>query len=208
MVNIHRIGIERVLRAIGANPAVRLALPDRRRNLLFPVGKLPSDLPARVDDKGGAVEDELILPANAIEIRKRQAGIGNAALGQREPHIVLVDLIGAAIGHDHELSAPPRQMLAYAIDPDIFADRHTDFHTAKIDRIGRRAGLEQAQLVERAVIGQPVFVPHRRDFAAVKQRHAVAQLPALVHRRADEHRRAARRRRRGHPIQLDRCALY
>jgi hypothetical protein len=91
--------------------------------------------------------------------------------------------------------------------PDVLADRHADHGSAKDDRLGKRAGLEQPHLVERAVIGQLVLEADRGHLALVEQRDAVVQRAVLDEHRTHQHRRAAVRRRRRQRIELGRRAL-
>ena len=64
-------------------------------------------------------------------------------------------------------------------------------HAAEHDRPRRRAGDEDALLVEHAVIGQVDLEPHRFDPAAVEERDGVVQMAVLDPGQADQHRRAA-----------------
>ena len=62
---------------------------------------------------------------------------------------------------------------------------------AKDDRPRRRAGCEDALLVEHAVIGQIDLEPHRLDPPAIEERHGVVELAVLDPGQADQRRRAA-----------------
>ena len=69
------------------------------------------------------------------------------------------------------------------------------FTPLELDRLGQRAGREDALLVEGAVIGQLVLEGAAEDLAAVGEEHGVEDLAALVDDRADQHRRPGLDRR-------------
>ena len=73
--------------------------------------------------------------------------------------------------------------------PDVLADRHADLDAAEVDRARQRPGVEHALLVEHAVVRQIDLVAHRRDAAAVDQRHRVVDLVLVRPDAADDHRR-------------------
>ena len=174
-------------------PALCGAGPMGRDLLLFPVGHLHRQAAITVDDEAGTIEHQFVLPADPVEVGQRKPVIDRAALGHAiDPQRVLVDFIGAAVDADQQLGSEVGQMPADIGVPDILADRQSDHHAFEYDRFGQRAGLEQADLIKRAVVGQLVLQPDRGDLAAVEQSHAVVQI-AIDHKdRANKHRRAGR----------------
>ena len=138
-----------------ADPLPRLLLPCRQHQRFVPIGHLMRDRQIGIHHEGRAVEHQLILPADAVEIGERQIRLAHPrprdAIGAA---VILVDLIGAAIGADQYVRALRLQMRGDEGEPDILADRHADLHALEVDGRGQRAGREQALFIERAIIGQ------------------------------------------------------
>ena len=138
----------------------------------------------------GAVEHQLVLPADLVDVDQRQAALGDARDRDVEPHVVLVAPVGRAVRHDQDLGAGLGQALDHVLGrptPDVLADRDADPHAAEIDRAGHRPRREHALLVEHAVVRQIDLEAHGRDRAAVEQAIGVVELAVLDPRRADQH---------------------
>ena len=183
-------------------------MPDGVDHSLFPVRHLHPKRAFRADDEARPVEHDLILPADAVEISKRNAGIDRAALGDAvDAQLVLVDLVRAAVDAQEDIRALRCQMAADFGLPDILADRQAQHDALERHRLGQRAGQEIALLVEGAIVGQFHLEAHRRYFALIEQRHAVVQGPVAHENRADQHRRSAVSRRRRQRLDRDSGAL-
>ena len=102
-------GIERVGLARHAAPASRSALPIGDQQRFVPVAQLHDALAVGVDDEGRAVEHQLVLAADAVEIGDRKRRLQRAAANQPIALVVLVELVGAAVGHQQHLGARPRR---------------------------------------------------------------------------------------------------
>ena len=107
-------------------------------------------------------------------------------------HLDLAAVVGRTVGHQKNLRAALGQRLAHTeLAPDVLADRNAETHAPHIDRPGHLAGVEDALLVELAVIGQIDLVAHANDLAVVDNGDGIVALAVLGARIADDHRRAA-----------------
>ena len=192
IIDVGRARIECMTLAGQADPLAVPFLPLRQHQLFLPVGQLLGDGEVAVHHEGGAVEHQLVLAADAVQIDERQAGFAHAGAGDDvQAAIILVDLERAAIRADQYFRALGPQMGGDEGEPDILADRHADLHAAKLDRRGQRAGREQALFVERAVIGQFALLADRGDGAIFDQGDDVEQYALRGDDSADQHRWAA-----------------
>ena len=144
-----------------------------------------------VERERAAVERELVLAADHVEIDERQPALDDARDRDVLADGELVALVRRGVGHEQNFAARFEDALDRVGTPDVLADRHADAHAAKDDRPRRRAGGEDALLVEHAVIGQVDLEPHRLDPPAVEERHGVVELAVLDPGQADQHRRPA-----------------
>ena len=170
-------------------------------------GQLHGEAAVGVQRERGALEDELVLSADEVEINQRQAALDHARnrdiLADRE----LVALVRRRVGDEQDLAAGLEDAFDRVGSPDVLADRHADAHALKDDRARRGARRKHPLLVENAVVRQVDLEPHRFDPAMREERHRVVQLALLDPRQADQHRRARRppspapapRRPRGRP---------
>jgi hypothetical protein len=185
-------GIERVDLTFVAVPAVRAALPLGHRQRFFPVGQLVGERPVAVQHEAGAVEHDLVLPADAVEEDERQAGFGDTLCRDLAgAEVVLVDLIRAAVRRDEKLGALRPQVRADRREPDVLADRQGELDAAPFDDARQRAGGEPALLVEGAIVGQFVLAGGGDDPTPIDQVKDVVEPPFFGEHRTDDHRRAA-----------------
>ena len=119
--------------------------------------------------------------------------------------IDLAAIVGRAVRHQQDFGAALAQGLADAeIAPDVLAHRNAEAHAADRHRSGHLAHVEDALLVELAVIGQIHLVAAGNQLAAIEHGGRVEALAVLRARIADDHRRAAVgcvRRQRFHSLQ-------
>ena len=80
-----------------AGPAVLALLPDGERDDLLVGGQLAGERAIGVEHEGGAVEDQLVLAADLVEIDQRQAALGHARGRDVEPLLGLAAPIGRAV---------------------------------------------------------------------------------------------------------------
>ncbi len=133
------------------------------------------DLAVRRGDHRVAVEDQLVLRTDQVDVGNRRTGLGGPTGDQRRAHVILGALVRRTIEANHEVYAHFAQRRhRAAVLPDVLADDHAHVHAVQPhDRQGG-AGREVARLVEHAVVRQLVFVVGRDDLAAVEQRRRVA----------------------------------
>ena len=172
---------------------MQLQLPSSARShsrddeRFLPGGHLDGEARIGVDDERRAVEDQLVLAADLVEIGERQPGLRDAGDGDVHAHVALLPVERRTVRHDQEFSAALGETLGDLVGPDVLADRHADLDAAKQDRSRQRAGVEHALLVEDAVVRQIDLEAHRRDPSAVEQRHRVVDLAGVGPHAADEH---------------------
>ncbi len=146
-------------------PAPVLTPPLGDAERLLPGRKLHGKARILVQHEGGAVEHELVLSAHLIDVSERQPRFLHARLGNAVTHVLLVDPIGRAVGHDEQFRPSDSQRLAHLLAPDILADRNAELDPAKVDRRRHRPRSEHPLLVEHAVIRQVVLEAERLDAA-------------------------------------------
>ena len=146
----------------------------------------------RGDHHRVAVEHQLVLAADHVDVRHGRARLDGPALHQRQPHVVLVQLVGGRVDvHDQADVGPPGDRERPARLPDVLAHGERHVHPADADHPQGVAGDEVPVLVEDAVVGQVVLVVGDHDPAAVQQRERVAGAAAGL-RVGAEPRRAVR----------------
>ena len=168
-------------------------------DVLFERRQLRGDRKIGVQRERRAVEHQLILPADLVEIDQRQTAFGNTSHRDRQPQIVLVARIGRAVRHDENLRAGLGEALddifvfLRLFEPDVLADGNADADA--LDRHRPRGGTarEQPLFVEHAVVRQVGLVAQRGDAALIEQRAGIVELAVLDPGRTDQHRRTAAR---------------
>ena len=107
--------------------------------------------------------------------------------------IDLAAIVGRAVRHQQDLGAAFGQRLADAeLAPDVLADRNAEPHAAEIDRPRHvRTGLEDALLVELAIVRQIDLVALGDDLAAIGDDDGIVGAALALQRRADDDARAA-----------------
>ena len=177
-------------RAVDAAPATGLAPPLGHRHGLAQSRKLRADAAVGVEHERGAVEDELVLAAQHVEVDQRQAGLDHARDRDVEPVLGLAAPIGRAVRHQQNLAAGFAQAFDHLGAPDVLADRDADADALEQDRARHRPRREHALLVEHAVVRQIDLEANRLDDAAREQRIGVVELAVLDPGRADQDARA------------------
>ena len=183
--------LDHLARTLDAAPARVAPLPDRARHHRAEGGQLRAEAAVGVERERAAVEHELVLSADHVEIDERQAALDDARHGDVLANGELVALVRRGVGDEQNFAARFEDAFDRVGTPDVLADRNADAHAAKHDRPRRRARREHALLVEDAVIGQIDLEPHRLDPPAIEQRHGVIELAVLDPGQADQRRRPA-----------------
>ncbi len=144
---------------------------DQRLDELRAAGE---DHPVGADDHRVAVEDQLVLPADHVEVGQRAPGLGGPAAHQLEPGVVLLPLVGRAVDDEQELGAGVAGLGdRSALLPEVLADGDGHVDPAHPDHGERLAGREDPVLVEDAVVRQVVLGVAAHDAAVVDDRRAV-----------------------------------
>ncbi len=122
-------------------------------------------LTRRREDHGVAVEDELILATDHVEIHDRHARTPCLGREQRGPLDPLAVVVRRAVDVEQDgrsgVGLPAGRS---GVGPDVLTDRDPDGDSGDVPhRLGMLAGNEVASLVEHAVVGQQDFAVHTLD---------------------------------------------
>ena len=183
-------GIDDRALAYRAPPAAVGLAPFSERQLLLPGGKLCGEALVGIEHERGAVEHELVLTADLVDVEERQAALDDATDGDVHAHVGLGPIERRAVGRDEDLRAGLAQALDDVGTPDILANRHAKAHAAKIDRTGHRPRREHALFVEHAVVRQVDLETHRFDLAVIDQHDGVVDVAVLRPHGACDDRRS------------------
>ena len=101
-----------------------------------------------------------------------------------------------AVGDDQDLGPALTQALGHVLEPHVLADHDTQAYRLargqrQAHRARDRAGLEDALLVEHAVVGQGMLVDPADDGAAGEHEGGVVEPPAVAPRGTHDQGRAA-----------------
>ena len=152
----------------------------------------------RVGRIGGAVEDQLVLPAHLVDEQVGQAKVRPAVKGGSAFGLDFA-APGRGVRHQQQVGPGGLRGAGHALEPDVLADGEAEAHALEIDHHGRAfAGGVVALLVEHAVVRQLPLVMARADLAAFEEQRGIVQLAAVPPGRADQDRGAVR----GVPRQL------
>ena len=152
---------------------VREVLDEHRRTL--------EQCAVGVDDEAAAVEDEVVLAADLVDVDHRRVDLARATRAQVEPRVRLALLVRRAVDGQQQVDAHVSEFGdGAAVLPDVLADSDADARAVDVEHDGALAGREDAELVEDAVVGQEVLVVAGPDVSAVQHDEAVARLAVGV----------------------------
>src|SRR5262249_29625988 len=143
---------------------------------LVPRRKLLRDFAFAIDHERRAVEHELVLAADAIDIDHRQARLPHPRGDDLAAQRLLPRVIGRSVGNDDDLGARLARAPRGTGKPDVLADDDAHAHTGDVDQTRLASRLEVALLVENGVVGQLAFAVHGRDLAVAQDRGRVVRL--------------------------------
>ena len=153
---------------------------------------------AGVEREGGAVEHQLVLAADLVQVDQRQLALLDPLQGELQAGVLLAGLERRAVDRHQRLGAVLLQALGDVGRPHVLADHDAEPPAAHVDRPRQVARREQALLVEHAVVRQVPLGAHRLDLAGVQQQRGIVQravalagFRVLAPGRAEDHRRAA-----------------
>ena len=92
-----RAALHRLQALVGAAP------PAGQRQRLDEAGRLRHQAAIGVQRERAAVEHQLVLAADLVDVEQRQAGLGDARHGQLQPLVLLAVLERRAVGDDQDL---------------------------------------------------------------------------------------------------------
>src|SRR5581483_260546 len=150
-------------------------------------------LASRAEDAAVAVEDELVLPADRVDVGDEGAVVGRA-LGD---HPLALDSLGRVVGRAVDVDQQLRAVLRLPRHraggiPAVLAHGEADANAVLLEDRALVAYREVALLVEDAVVRQENLVIDRLDLAVADERGRVEDLTLLIDE-ADDRRDAARR---------------
>ena len=174
-----------------AFPALLPAAELDRRDFLAERGELGLERAIGAQHERAAVEDQLVLAADLVDIDEGQAALDHAMDAQLHTHVGLAHFIGRAVGHQQDLAAGLRDAFHDIGRPHILADRHAEPHAVEDQRPGHRTRREHPLLVEHAVVGQVDLEALADDLSLVEADDGVVQLVAFAPWRGDEQRGTA-----------------
>ena len=182
--------LDRLDRPLDAAPAIVCAPPMGDRHTLAKRRKLRGERAVGVEHEGGAVEHQLVLAADLVEIDQRQTALRYPRNREVEASLGLVAPIGRTVRHQQDFPAGLRDAFDDVGAPDILADGNADPHAVEHDRARHGSRREHAFLVEHAVVRQIDLEALGLDAAAAEQEIGVVELPLLHPGRADQQRRS------------------
>jgi len=111
-----------------------------------------------VDDDRVAVEDQIVLTADQVDVGYDRVGLDGAPGDQRQPHFVLVPFEGRAVDHDEQAGIGLQHPVdRAAVAPEVLADHQGDIGPADAQHEQFVPGNEDAVFVEHRVVGQMVL---------------------------------------------------
>ena len=147
------------------------------------------EIAVMVEDHGGAVEDELVLAADKVDVGERAGRVGGA---RGEHPLALNEDAGTVrrrIDRHNELRAP----LAQPTDgpqgaPGVLANRHADADPSdQKERVPVASRNEVAPLVKDPVVGEQLLAHDRAHLAVGTHGGGVVEIAVLFHEADDSH---------------------
>src|SRR5690606_7921804 len=130
---------------------------------------------------GVAVEDELVLAADEVDVGEGAAGLTGAAGAQVQADVVLVALVrGGVQGEQQPGPGGAGDADGPAVLPEVLADDGGDVDAVDADDGEPVAAHEDAVLVEHAVVGEVVLGRPHQHLAAVPPRRPVERCPGRL----------------------------
>src|SRR5690606_6768089 len=136
LIGSGRILLDDGLGARLAPPDSVLLLPFGNDDHLLPGGELHSEAGIGIKNEGGAIENELVLTADLVQVSEWQPALGDPRDRDIKAKVRLQPVEGRAVGRDDDLRAGFLQALDDVLLPDVLTNRHADTHAAHVHRSG------------------------------------------------------------------------
>ncbi|CAI8195724.1 MAG: Uncharacterised protein [SAR116 cluster bacterium] len=154
-----------------------------------------------IQRKGGAIIDNLVLPADQRHIDQRQAGFRYPCHSVGNTLVPLADLERRSIDRHNHLGTGLGKTFDNIRAPDILADWQSQPPSPDHDRPRHLSGGKIPAIVKDAVGWQPNLVAAGLDLAVIQHKHAVIDLAVTGAGSANNNRRAAISRQGGKLVQ-------
>ena len=148
-------------------------IDDRQR--LAELRGAGQDRTIATDDHRVAVEDQLVLAADLVDVGDRHIRL-DRPLGECESSsCALAEMERRGVHVDHQIGATPTEVGDRAVGhPRVLTDRHPERNTADVEQPeGFVAGDEVPLLVEHRVVGEPTLAVDPQQPAGGADRHGV-----------------------------------
>ena len=170
-----------------ARKLVRLTIEGDQRRAGDEIAEQLVLRPVEIDGIARPVEDQFVLPAHLVHEQVRHARFrpgGEAGV----PLHLHGAAPGAAIRHDQHLRARLGQRRGHARIPDVLTDRDAARDAVQLEHgQGASAGIEDALLVEHAIVRQLALVIAPGHRAIFQQHGGIVPLVHVHPRAADDH---------------------
>ena len=163
------------------------------RDGLVPGGHLLRERAGRIDDEGRAVEDQLVLAADAIHIDDREPGLARPRVDLRAAQAVLSRVIRRAVRDQQHLRAGRLRARGGLGEPDVLADDDAEADAIDVEHARVAARLEVPLLVEHRVVWQVVLAVNLRNAAVADDGDGVVAARARALGKAHQHGAARHR---------------
>ena len=132
--------LDHFARTLDAAPARVAPLPHRARHHRTEGRQLRAEAAIGVERERAAVERELVLTADHVEIDERQPALDDARDSDGLANGELVALVRRGVGHEQNFAPGFEDAFDRVGTPDVLADRNADPRAAEDDWPRRRPG--------------------------------------------------------------------
>ena len=167
------------------------AVESDQRDRLMPCRKLLRNGTVAIDDERCAIEHQLVLTADPVDVDDRQAGLAGAGAHLRKTECLLMSVIRRPVRHDDQLGAGRFRERRRGGEPDVLADDRRAPDAVDVEDAGFAVRREITLLVEHGVIRKHRFPIHLRDRTVPNDCHGVVAHAFAKLRKAHQRRHAA-----------------
>ena len=102
------------------------------RDLLDELGRPGHHRAVGQDHHRTAVEDQVVLPADQVDVDKRRADLGSPTADHPDAHVVLVPLVGRGVRHQQHVDLAGQRRHGSTGLPDVLAHHDPEVHARAI----------------------------------------------------------------------------